>query len=182
MPEGAQGQGQGGLLKVDAITGDSLWFFQTERGGFYDMRPIVEDGRVYAGTHGGRAAFFAVDAETGEEIWRNEDAYTFAATHSDDRIYINTSSKVMTLSKESGRTLWTKKASSGSGFRGVAYLQGYVYHPRGGTLYVLNAETGEIVHTEPSPSSYFWTLAAGPDRLYAQSGGHLIAYEPYQAP
>ena len=62
-----------------------------------------EDGRVYAGTHGGQAAFFAVDAETGEEIWRNEDAYTFAPpAHGPERIYINTSSKVMVLSKESG--------------------------------------------------------------------------------
>lgn len=180
-PEGAEGQSQGGIMKVDAATGDSLWNFRTKRGGFYDMRPVVEAGRVYAGTHGGKGAFFAVDAETGEEIWRNEDAFTYAVTHSEERIYINDTANIQALDKETGRTIWKTDMPGGSGFGGVAYLDGYIYHPRGGMLYVLDAETGEIVHREPSPSGYFWTLAAGPEKLYVQSSGHLIAYKPYQA-
>lgn len=181
VPEGAEGQAQGGLLKMNAATGDTLWFFKTKRGGFYDMRPVVEEGRVFAGTREGKAAFFAVDAQTGEEIWRNEDAPTFAPPASgEERVYLNTSAEVMALDKETGRTAWKKNMPGGSSFRGVVYLDGYVYHPRGGTLYVLNAETGEIVHEEPSPSSYYWTLAAGPERIYAQTSGHLMAYEPFQ--
>lgn len=182
-PEGAEGQSRGGIMKVDAATGDSLWGFRTTRGGFSEGSPIVEEGRVYAGTYGGKAAFFAVDAETGEEIWRNEDAPTFAPpAHGPERIYLNTSADVMALDKETGRTVWKKDMPGGSGFRGVAYLGGYAYHPRGGTLYVLDAATGEIVHREPSPSSYYWTLSAGPERIYAQASGHLIAYEPYASP
>lgn len=180
-PEGAEGQAQGGMMKVDATTGDSLWGFRTGRGGFYDGSPLVEDGRVYAGTHGGKAAFFAVDAETGEEVWRNEDAPTFAPpAYGPERIFINTSSRVLALSKETGRTVWENKVASGSGFRGVAYHEGYVYHPRGEALFVLNAETGDVVHKETSPSSYYWTLAAGPEHIYTQTSGHLVAYEPFQ--
>ena len=62
-PEGAEGQSQGGIMKIDATTGDSLWNFRTPRGGFYRMRPFVEDGVVYAGTDGGEnTVFVALDA------------------------------------------------------------------------------------------------------------------------
>jgi outer membrane protein assembly factor BamB len=180
VPEGGEGQARGRLLRVEASTGDTLWTFTTERGGFYDMRPIVEDGRVFAGTREGDAAFFAVDAETGEEIWRNRQGFTFAADHGSDSVYLNTSADVMSISKETGRTLWTTDMPGGSGFGGVQYHEGYVYHPRGGTLVVLDAEEGRIVHQEPSPSGTFWTVHAGPERIFAQTSGHLIAYEPYQ--
>ncbi len=105
VPEGAEGQSQGILTKVDATTGDTLWTFETERGGFYDMRPIVHDDRVFAGTREGDAAFFAVDKKTGEEIWRNRQGYTFAADHGDGYIYLNTSAELMGISEETGRTV-----------------------------------------------------------------------------
>lgn len=180
VPEGAEGQARGGLTKVDASSGDTLWTFTTRRGGFYDMRPIVEEGRVYAGTREGKGGFFAVDAETGKEIWRNEQAYTFAADHSGGSVYVNTSAELMGVSKETGRTLWKTDMPGGSGFGGVVYHDGYVYHPRGGALVVLDAEDGTIVHQEPSPSGYFWTIHAGAGRIFAQSSGHLVAYEPYR--
>jgi outer membrane protein assembly factor BamB len=180
VPDGGEGQAHGRLLKVEAATGDTLWTFTTERGGFYDMRPIVQDGRVYAGTREGDAAFFAVDADTGTEIWRNRRGFTFAADHGGGSVYLNTSAEVMSISKESGRTRWMTDMPGGSGFGGVAYHDGYVYHPRGGTLVVLDAEEGEIVHKESSPSGSFWTIHAGSERIYAQTSGHLIAYEPYE--
>lgn len=180
VPDGGEGQAQGRLLKVEASTGDTLWTFTTERGGFYDMRPIVEDGRVFAGTREGDAAFFAVDAETGTEIWRNREGFTFAADHGGGSVYLNTTAEVLSISKETGRTLWKTDMPGGSGFGGVEYHEGYVYHPRGGTLVVLDAEEGRIVHEESSPSGFVWTIHAGPERIYAQTSGHLIAYEPYQ--
>lgn len=180
VPEGAEGQARGALTKVDASSGDTLWTFTTKRGGFYDMRPIVEEGRVYAGTREGKAAFFAVDAETGEEIWRNEQAYTFAADHGRGSVYVNTTAELMGVSKETGRTLWKTDMPGGSGFGGVVYHDGYVYHPRGGSLVVLDAEDGTIVHQEPSPSGYVWTIDAGAGRIFAQTSGHLVAYEPYR--
>ncbi len=68
----------------------------------------------------------------------------------------------------------------GSGFGGVEYHDGYVYHPRGSTLVVVDAEDGTIVHQEPSPGGYFWAVHAGAGQIFAQSSRHLIAYEPFQ--
>ncbi|NBC86480.1 MAG: PQQ-binding-like beta-propeller repeat protein [Bacteroidetes bacterium] len=180
VPDGAEGQARGALTKVNATTGDTLWTFETERGGFYDMRPIVHDDRVLAGTREGDAAFFAVDKETGEEIWRNRQGFTFAADHGDGYVYLNTSAELMSISEETGRTVWKTDMPGGSGFGGVVYHDGYVYHPRGSALIVVDADDGTIVHQEPSPSGYFWTLHAGAGRIFAQSSGHLIAYKPYQ--
>jgi len=179
IPEGAEGQAQGILTKVDAATGDTLWTFETKQGGFWDMRPIVGEDRVFAGTREGAGAFFAVDRETGEQIWRNRNGYTFAADHSEDDVYLNTSAELMCISKETGQTVWITDMPGGSGFGGVEVHDGYVYHPRG-ALVVVDAEDGTIVHEEPSPSGYFWTVHAGAGRIFAQTSGHLIAFEPYQ--
>jgi outer membrane protein assembly factor BamB len=179
-PEGAEGQDEGALTKVNAATGDTIWTFETKQGGFWDMRPIVGEDRVFAGTHEGAGAFFAVDRETGEEIWRNRQGYTFAADHSEEHVYLNTSAELMAISKETGQTVWLTDMPGGSGFGGVEYHDGYLYHPRGGALVVVDAEDGTIVHEEPSPSGYFWTVHAGAGQIFAQSSGHLIAYEPYQ--
>ena len=181
-PEGAQGQSQGGVMKVDAANGDSLWNFRTERGGFYRMRPLVDDGVVYAGTRGGdNTVFVALDAQTGEVIWRNTRARVYAAEMADGKIFVNDGSDLLALNKETGRTLWRARLEAGHGESGLAYLDGYVYHPHGRALRVVNAETGEIVPVEAPPDgSYFWEVGVGAGKVFAQSSNYLVAYEPFQ--
>jgi outer membrane protein assembly factor BamB len=181
-PEGAQGQSKGSIMKVDAATGDSLWNFRTPRGGFYRMRPFVEDGVVYAGTDGGEnTVFVALDAATGEVIWRNTRARVYAAEMADGKIFVNDGSDLLALDKDDGSILWRARLDAGHGESGLAYLDGYVYHPHGQAMRVVNAETGEIVHIEAPPDgSYFWEVGAGAGTVFAQSSGYLVAYEPYQ--
>jgi outer membrane protein assembly factor BamB len=181
-PEGAEGQSKGGIMKVDAATGDSLWNFRTPRGGFYRMRPFVEDGVVYAGTDGGEnTVFVALDAATGEVIWRNTRARVYAAEMADGKIFVNDGSDLLALDKDDGSTLWRARLDAGHGESGLAYLDGYVYHPHGQAMRVVNAETGDVVHVEAPPDgSYFWEVGAGAGKVFAQSSGYLVAYEPYQ--
>ena len=182
-PEGAKGQSKGGIMKVDAATGDSLWNFRTPRGGFYRMRPFVEDGVVYAGTDGGEnTVFVALDAATGEVLWRNTRARVYAAEMVDGKIFVNDGSDLLALDKDDGSILWRARLDAGHGESGLAYLDGYVYHPHGQAMRVVNAETGEIVHIEAPPDgSYFWEVGAGAGKVFAQSSSNLIAYQPYQS-
>jgi outer membrane protein assembly factor BamB len=183
VPEDDPGQPHGLLEKRDATTGEVIWQYETELGGFVDMAPIVENGVVYAGTNGGYAGLFAVDAETGAEIWRNDDAYTYAGTHDADRIYVNDSINLQAIDKKTGQTIWKTNLESGSGMSQVAVLGNYVYHPHAVALFVLDARTGEIVHVQmPPDGSYFWEVGVGPDAVYAQTSTQIIAYEPFTPP
>lgn len=181
-PEGAEGQSQGGIMKIDAADGDSLWNFRTERGGFYRMRPFVDDGVVYAGTQGGEnTVFVALDAVTGEVIWRNEGVRVYAAEMAASKIFVNDGSDLVALDKKTGRTLWRARLDAGHGEYEIAYLNRYLYHPHGRSMRVVDAETGEIVHVEAPPDgSYFWHVGTGAGQVFAQSSGFLVAYEPYQ--
>ena len=179
-PEGAEGQSRGGILKVNVASGDSLWFFKTERGGFYRMRPLLDEGRVYAGTRGGEMTeFVALDAETGEVIWRNKEARVYAAEMAAGKIFVNTGRDVMALDKETGETLWHAGLEAGHGESELAYLDGYVYHPHGQGLRVISAKTGEVVHIEWPENGYFWEVSTGAGKVFAQDSGALYAFEPY---
>lgn len=183
VPEETPGQSNGHLVKIDVSTGDVVWTYRTNRGGFYEMRPIVEDGVVYAGTSGGDAGLFAVDAGTGVEIWRNEDAFTYAAAHDDDHIYVNDSVNLQAIEKKTGKTVWKTNLQAGAGESKVAVLDGYVYHPHGAGLFILNAQTGVIEHVvEPPDGSFFWEVGVGEDAVFAQTSSLLIAYEPFTPP
>jgi len=62
----------------------------------------------------------------------------------------------------------------------LAYWDGYVYHPHYGKLYILNGETGEIVHTMRGPDeAYTYQVSAGAGKIFVQSSQHLYAFSPY---
>ena len=146
------------------------------------MRPLVDDGTVYAGTGSGEnTVFFALDKETGEVIWRNPRVRVFAAMMAAGKIFVNDGTDLIALDKDDGSTLWRTNLNAGHGEYEIAYLNGYLYHPHGRGLRVVNAESGEIVHVETPPDgSYFWHVGTGAGTVFAQSSGYLVAYEPYQ--
>jgi outer membrane protein assembly factor BamB len=144
------------------------------------MRPILKGDRLYAGTQSGeKTEFVALDAGTGEMIWRNKEARVYAAERAAGKIFVNTGRDVMALDKETGRTLWHAGLQAGHGESGLAYLDGYVYHPHGQGLRVIDAETGEVVHIEWPENGYFWEVGVGAGKVFAQDSGALYAFEPY---
>ena len=70
---------------------------------------------------------------------------------------------------------------AGHGEGGLAYLDGYVYHPHGRGMRVINAETGEVVHIEWPENGYFWEVSTGAGKVFAQDSGALYAFEPYSS-
>jgi quinohemoprotein ethanol dehydrogenase len=71
------GQLDGKLVALDQRTGDVVWQTQLgdpDRGETITMAPLYDDGRVYIGMSGGeygvRGRLTAIDAATGDEVWR----------------------------------------------------------------------------------------------------------------
>jgi outer membrane protein assembly factor BamB len=174
----------GRITAVDSETGDSLWSYDTENGGFVRAAPIVENGVVYAGAVGNSPIkeFVALDAETGDVIWRQtEHVRTDNFLIGPKYVYVNTGASLAALDKTDGSIDWRFEWTSSAGLITPVYQKGYVYHSDHNRMFVLDGETGELVHEEPVPAggSYFWHLAVSSDKLYAQTSRQLIAYQPW---
>ena len=164
---------------------DLNWRFSPEGFGIPSrMAPIVENNIVYIGTQGGPSGsqngFFALDAHTGQEIWRQEGILTFHAVLEGDYIYVNDGAGIYKLRKSDGHMVWYADFRAGAGTAPIAYGYGYIYAPHSGRMHIVNAETGEIVHRlDPPNGSFFWLVTAGKGRIFAQSNRHLYAFAPW---
>lgn len=176
---------QGRIRAFDAATGDSLWVYQTDNDGFH-TRLYVHDGNVYGGTRGNspNSEVVALDAETGEIIWQyitdNPLEYADYFLVADDYVFTRGTGYAFALDKQTGERLWGFGWGSSTSVN-MVYLEGYLYLSNRGAVYVLDAETGELVHTEPSPSGdgYIYKLGVSEDKLFVQTGASIIAYEPW---
>ena len=177
----AEGQSQGRIAALNKRTGQEHWRFDTPRGGFWRVRPVVEGDRLYAGTvFGDSLAFFALDRQTGEAIWTTPDVSAYAAAYSNDAVFLNMGSRIAALDKQTGQVLWDTNLEAGHGESTLAYLAGYVYHGHESSLYVLDATTGEVVHRVRAPDgSYFWEVGVGAGRVFVQTNRLLLCYEPF---
>ena len=98
----------------------------------------------------------------------------------DDTLFCTSSSTVYALDKHTGNLLWETQVFNPDESSLLAYWDGYVYHPHYGKLYILNGETGEIVHTMRGPDeAYTYQVSAGAGKIFVQSSQHLYAFSPY---
>ncbi len=175
---------QGRIRAFDASTGDSLWTYQTDNGGFY-TRTYVQDGVVYGAAKGNSplGEIVALDSETGQQIWvynEKDRAQAQNLSMSEKNIIANTGGGLTAIEKASGDLSW-RVDWLGYGDNKPVYLEGYVYHARYSEILVIHDASGEIVHREPVPSGerYFWHLTAAADKLFAQTDATITAYEPW---
>jgi len=181
-----QRMGDEGIVSAYNVhTMELLWSFNPGSFGFFSREaPIVENNIVYVGTTdgptGSRNGFFALNAQTGEEIWRREGIFTYSAVLAGDRIFGVNGQRVWALDKHTGELLWITQGRGGHSESNLDYLDGYVYWAHGGGLHVFNAESGELLHVMPAPDgSFFWRVTAGAGRIFAQSNRHLYAFAPW---
>lgn len=174
----------GKIRAFNSETGDSLWVYETNKSGFGNSSPIIENGILYAGTTGNSPenAFVALDVETGDLIWEQTDkVWTFNFIVGPKYVYVNTGGTLVALNKTNGQIIWRFEWSSSAALIRPIYLNDYIYHSDHNRLFVVDAETGELVHTEPVPNGggFFWHLAVSEDKLFAQTSTQLIAYQPW---
>lgn len=174
----------GKIRAFDSRTGDSLWIYETNKSGFGNSAPIIENGILYASTIGNSATEIAValDVETGGEIWKYESDYIFTRNSAlgPRHYYVNTGGSLAALNKENGNLVW-RVEWMGTDFNKPVYLDGYVYHVRDHELLIIDDESGEVVHREPVPDGggFFWHVAVSSDKVFAQTSRQLIAYQPW---
>lgn len=170
---------------INTGNGEIVWQQEYKGFGFPAYAPpIVENDILYVGTTGGptgsKNGFFALDAQTGEEIWRREGIFTYSAVLVENYLYIHDASGIYKLNKSDGSIEWYSDFNAGNGTAPIDYGYGYIYAPHSGAMHVVDAETGEIVHRfSPPDGSFFWRVTAGEGRIFAQSSRHLYAFAPW---
>ncbi len=176
---------QGRIRAFHATTADSLWTYQTDNDGF-TSKIYFHDGIVYGGTKGNSPSseVVALDAETGQVIWKyvtdNPLEYADYFLVTDDYVFTRGTGYAFALDKQTGERLWGFGWGSTTNVN-MVYLEGFLYASNRGAVYVLDAKTGELVHTEPSPSGdgYIYKLGVSDDKLFVQTGASIIAYQPW---
>jgi outer membrane protein assembly factor BamB len=174
----------GNITAFDSETGDSLWQYNTQNGGFsYTSDLVIENNMIYGGTIGNspNSELVALDAATGVVIWKQTD-YVWAQNLSlgSQHVYVNTGGSLVAFDKGSGSFQWRVEWSSFDNYKPV-YLEGYVYRIGTSELLIIDDATGEVVHREPVPdgNGYFWNVSAGTDKIFVQTNVAVIAYEPW---
>ncbi|UPV74790.1 PQQ-binding-like beta-propeller repeat protein [Halorussus limi] len=92
--------------------------------------PVVADGTVYAPGSGGPGYLHAVDAETGESVWRFEPAgyANSAPAVADGRLYVGTWGKTFyAVDAETGEQVWANDVGHRFGSSSPAVADGTVY-------------------------------------------------------
>lgn len=136
------GGGDGQVYAVDVATGKAKWKFG--RGGSQsDSSPAVAHGIVYIGLHVEEAniagGFYALDANTGNELWRfiteTEKEAFFSPSIGGELVYVGGNRQLYALDRKTGEPKWSFEtkgavASSPTVINGVVYFSstdGYLY-------------------------------------------------------
>jgi len=178
---------EGSLTALNRTTGDSLWTYQTDGVGPTHSPLLIDDNSIYVGTASrggiGHYRFYSIDKYTGHLNWQTvSNLASYHAILVGDTIFGNDSLGLYALDKRTGALLWQNDLGVGHGEDPVAYLDGYVYHTKGGALHIVDARTGEIVvHKYLCPDrSSVWYVSTGAGAVFVQTLQHLYCYESFQ--
>jgi len=173
----------GQIISFDIITMDTLWYY--EGSGSFIHYPVFQDGVMYVGTvWGADNKVLALNAQTGEIIWENnsDNISAIKVMLVNDLLYVETGASVRALNKETGSQIWRSNLPNPDESPTLSYLDGYIYIENYGTLYILDASTGERVYSMRSPdNASVEQISTGVDKIFVQSTQHLYAFTPYEA-
>ena len=150
------GAGNDGVYCLDALEGQEIWHYPSVH---VDMSPVVWKGKVYFGTGYGEYRIYAVDANSGAEIWSKRVDYpAWGSPSADgDTVFFGLGNgnfiesarvpkgRVSAHNAETGEQIWEYEVED-SVLTAVAYRNGFVYFgSRDGAVYALNAIDGTLV-------------------------------------
>ncbi len=168
---------------MDAITGDTLWTFpndpeETNRGQFY-ATPVVSDaGRVFFASQLNTGGFFsqrqsivwALDAETGAELWRFEGAsgaYVEGGALGNGVFVIgNGNGNVYALDVESGSLRWTLETGHRVWAAPLIVSDTVYVGAMDRQLYAIDLATGDVNWTFGREGAFGGTPALADGTLY----------------
>ena len=147
--------GADGVYCIDALEGQEIWHYEDVHA---DMSPVVHKNKVYFGTGYGDYRIYAVDAQTGAEIWSKEMPYPVWGSPSVDKNIVffglgrgNFSDsapipagKVVALDAETGDIVWEHEAEDAV-LTAIAVQNGTViFGSRDGYVYSLQSIDGKL--------------------------------------
>ena len=179
--------GADGIYCIDALEGQEIWHY---RGVHADMSPVVHKGSVYFGTGYGNYRIYAIDAQTGADIWSKQMPYPVWGSPSADENLVffglgrgNFSDsdpipagKVVALDAETGDTVWEHEAKDAV-LTAIAVRNGYVtFGSRDGSVYCLSATDGKRNWQTGLGDPVVSSPAVTPDTVYAATkNGYIYA-------
>lgn len=172
------GARDGYLYTLDLATGERLWDADHEVS-WVNSSPAVAGGRVFTGTSDGQFVQ-ALDAATGEELWRREAegiVWTSPIVLGDEVVFAEGAGRVRSLEAETGRTRWStflpdRLWSSPVVDDGVLFIGTH-----GGGMYALRSAGGR-----PLRRAVFWdsTLTAGRWYLHHEELARWLARRGFE--
>lgn len=161
------------LLALNALTGDTIWVFQTPSYIYQD--PTVYNGKVYIFSQEyPDGILYALNAETGELVWEkhgfspapalpisafDNKLYFIQGAREEDSVY----TKVYCLDAQTGEEFWSKRDIGGDGMvRVVISSNEILWIPSQKYLFALSLDTGEILYRtdifEHSWPTWYWPV------------------------
>ena len=168
-------------------TKEWIWQYRIDGNGTFTYRyPQIDNNIVYSGfkDYASQAGygFIAIDATTGQEIWKTIKTGLITGFHvlTPDTIYASALNFLYALDRHTGEVLWETEPMGISESTRIHYKNGYVYWCHNNGIFIYDAKTGKQVHYQPHEfGGYIWTSTMAEDRLLVQTSTHLLAYELY---
>jgi outer membrane protein assembly factor BamB len=169
------GSANGKLHALDIATGQELWTFPPDAlpGDFAFASPAVMNGVVYYGVNRFDPVVFAVNAVTGQEIWRHVGPLAqiiSSPTVENGRVYVAfTDGTIEALDATNGEPIWSV-VHPGGAYSSPAVAGGRLYiaiHNSG--LLALDANTGSELWLAPIPGPQWSSPAVDNGRVLVGS-------------
>jgi len=165
------------VYAVDAQTGQEIWKFYTlknmkpadVRRPLYDdfsSSPLVVDGVVYVGGVDGSACFYAIDAQTGDEMWSFTpmmgDFVVSSPALLDDTVYFGGSEGLYALDIQTGEEEWLFETEGAAQSPAIGD-DGLIYFgSKDPALYAVDAQSGELRWRNDElvdPANWTWNMS-----------------------
>lgn len=179
--------GADGVYCIDALEGEHIWHYPAVHA---DMSPVLHKDKVYFGTGYGDYRIYAVDAQTGAEVWSKQMPYSVWGSPSaeENRVFFGLgrgnfsesapipAGKVVALDTETGDTLWEHEAEDAV-LTAIAVQNGYVtFGSRAGYVYSLQSTDGKLSWKTDLGGPVVSSPAVTMDTVYAATkNGYIYA-------
>ena len=179
------GAGSDGVYCLDALEGQEIWHYPSVH---VDMSPAVWKGKVYFGAGYGEYRIYAVDANSGAEIWSKRVDYpAWGSPSADgDTVFFGLGNgnfiesaeepkgRITARNAETGEQIWEYETED-SVLTAVAYRNGFVYFgSRDGGVYALNAANGALGWKADIGHAVVSSPAVTEDSVYAGADNGVI--------
>ena len=147
--------GADGVYCIDALEGEQIWHYPEVHA---DMSPVAHNDKVYFGTGYGDYKIYAVDAQTGMEVWSKQMPYPVwgSPTAEENIVFFGLgrgnfsdsapipAGKVVALDAETGDIVWEYEAKDAV-LTAIAVQNGYVtFGSRDGYVYSVQSTDGQL--------------------------------------